>query len=126
MKLVENRPGTVHNGLNRDDELRDQLEIVAREMQSTREALQRVLSVHDMNAELSGRLTSALREVTPDSEIVWEHVNPHNLAERDGLFWSDVFRAYRYPYDWVPQIDPPRERAVIPPAHGEFRIQPVD
>ena len=56
---------------NREDELRDQLEIVAREMQSTREALQRVLSVHDMNAELSGRLTSALREVTPDSEVVF-------------------------------------------------------
>lgn len=64
-------------------------------------------------------------EVTPDSEIVWEYISPHNLSEREGLFFSDVFRAYRYPYDWVPQIEPPVERAVVPPANGEFRIEPV-
>lgn len=64
-------------------------------------------------------------EVTQDSEIVWEYISPHNLCERDGLFFSDVFRAYRYPYDWVPQIEPPIERAVVPPIHGEFRIAPV-
>ena len=64
-------------------------------------------------------------EVTPDNEIVWEFINPHNLAEREGLFFSDIFRGYRYPYDWVPQLDQPDERAVVPPAHGEFRIAPV-
>ena len=64
-------------------------------------------------------------EVTRDCEIVWEYISPHNLAEREGLFFSDVFRAYRYPYDWVPQLDQPTERAVIPPRNGEFRIAPV-
>lgn len=64
-------------------------------------------------------------EVTVDSEVVWEHINPNNIATRDGLFFSDVFRAYRYPYDWVPQLDRPKERAVIPPANGEFRIAPA-
>jgi hypothetical protein len=64
-------------------------------------------------------------EVTRDCEIVWEYISPHNLAEREGLFFSDVFRGYRYPYDWVPQRDTPTERAVIPPAHDEFRIAPV-
>ncbi|NKC11401.1 MAG: thioredoxin [Gammaproteobacteria bacterium] len=64
-------------------------------------------------------------EVARDGEIVWEYINPHNQAKRDGLFVSDVFRAYRYPYDWVPQLDQPLERAVIPPENGTFRIPPV-
>lgn len=65
-------------------------------------------------------------EVTRNSEIVWEYINPHNLAQTEGLFFSDVFRGYRYPYDWVPQLDRPNERAVIPPAHSEFRVPAVD
>lgn len=64
-------------------------------------------------------------EVTRDCEIVWEYVCPYNLMDDDAQFLSDVFRAYRYPYDWVPQIEPSRERAVVPPANGEFRIEPV-
>ena len=64
-------------------------------------------------------------EVTTQCEVVWEYISPYNLAEREGLFFSDVFRAYRYPYDWVPQLEQPRERAVVPPANGEFRIAPV-
>ena len=64
-------------------------------------------------------------EVTPACEIVWEYICPYNLLDREDLFFSDIFRAYRYPYDWVPQLDPPVERAVVPPANGEFRIAPV-
>ena len=67
-----------------------------------------------------------LFEVTTDGEIVWEYVSPHNLATREGIFMSDVFRCYRYPYDWVPALDAPAERAVVPPAHGEFRIPPAE
>jgi hypothetical protein len=67
-----------------------------------------------------------LFEVTPEREIVWEYVCPYNLMQRDGLFLSDVFRAYRYPYDWVPQLDPPVERAVVPPDNAQFRIAPVN
>ena len=66
-----------------------------------------------------------LFEVTRDGEIVWEFINPHNLAARDGLFFSDIFRGYRYRYDWVPQLDQPDERAIVPPTHDEFRIAPV-
>ena len=64
-------------------------------------------------------------EVTPSCEIVWEYISPYNLLDREDLFFSDIFRAYRYPYDWAPQIEPPAERAVAPPANGEFRIAPV-
>ena len=68
-----------------------------------------------------GRVWEAAREC----EIVWENISPHNLSERKDLFISDVFRAYRYPYDWAPQLKTPVERAVVPPAFGEFRIEPV-
>ena len=64
-------------------------------------------------------------EVTPDCEIVWEHISPYNLLEDRSMFFSDVFRAYRYPYDWVPQLDKPFERAVVPPSNGQFRLEPV-
>jgi hypothetical protein len=64
-------------------------------------------------------------EVTPDSEIVWEYISPYNLMDREDLFFSDIFRGYRIPYDWVPQMEPATERAVIPPANGDFRIDPV-
>jgi hypothetical protein len=55
---------------NRDDELRDQLEVVAREMQSARTALQQVLDAHDLNAHLAEQLTAALRQVAEGSEVV--------------------------------------------------------
>ena len=35
-----------------------------------------------------------------------------------------IFRAYRVPYDWVPQVPRPVERAVVPPNNREFRIEP--
>ena len=55
---------------NREDELRDQLEVVAREMQSAGEALQRALDAHDMNAYLAEHLTSALGRVAEGSDVV--------------------------------------------------------
>ncbi len=48
-------------------------------------------------------------EVTADHERVWEYISP---------YWGDlmkmnmVYRAYRAPYDWVPQLDKPKEVAI--------------
>lgn len=39
-------------------------------------------------------------------------------------FSNYIYRAYRLPYDWVPQLERPVEEAVIPPANGEFRVSP--
>jgi len=55
---------------NREDELSGQLEVVAREMRSAREALQRALDAHDMNAYLAEHLMSALGRVAVGSEVV--------------------------------------------------------
>ena len=52
-------------------------------------------------------------EVTPDKRIVWEFVDP-------GLF---TFRAFRYPYDWIPQRPKPVETPVIPPAPSTLRLK---
>jgi hypothetical protein len=55
---------------NREDELRDQLEVVVREMQSAREALQRALNVHDLSAHLTEHLAAVLGRVAEGAEVV--------------------------------------------------------
>jgi outer membrane protein assembly factor BamB len=60
-------------------------------------------------------------EVTPMGEIVWEYVSPY-FTQNGGT--NRVYRAYRLPYDWVPQLERPAERAVIPPNVRDFRIPP--
>ena len=77
------------------------------------------------NTLITESLCGRMLEVTTGGEIVWEYINPHNLATRDGIFANDIFRGYRYPYEWVPQLDAPKERAVVPPRHEDFRIEPV-
>lgn len=61
-------------------------------------------------------------EVVPDGEIVWEFVSPY-FAEREAPS-NAVYRAYRLPYAWVPQLGRPEERAVTPPRLGDFRLPP--
>lgn len=58
-----------------------------------------------------------LFEVTQDGTIVWEYIYPAFTNNR-----NSVYRAYRIPYDWIPQLKRPTERAVTPPAAGEFRV----
>ena len=62
---------------------------------------------------------SRLFEVTPDHEIVWEHMVPP--APDDKLI--QVYRAYRVPYEWVPQVDRPEERALPRIDNARFRVK---
>jgi outer membrane protein assembly factor BamB len=59
-------------------------------------------------------------EVTTGGEIVWEYVSPYFTANNGT---NRVYRAYRVPYDWIPQLPRPAERAVVPPNVREFRIE---
>ena len=61
-------------------------------------------------------------EVTPEDEIVWEYVSPFFGTERGRT--NRIYRAHRVPYDWVPQLERPEERPVVPPDVSEFRIEP--
>lgn len=58
-------------------------------------------------------------EVTPAREIVWEFMNPPGEGARRS---NAVYRAYRLPYAWLPQLAAPRETAITPPAPGTFHV----
>lgn len=62
-------------------------------------------------------------EVTVEHEIVWEYVNPY--TKKDGIS-NQVYRAYRYPYDWVPQANASNEVEVVPPKNTQFRLAGAD
>ncbi|MCF8146742.1 MAG: aryl-sulfate sulfotransferase [Deltaproteobacteria bacterium] len=60
-----------------------------------------------------------LIEVTPDHRIVWEYISPHF-----GQFarFNMIYRAYRLPYEWVPQLAAPKEIPVEPVNISTFRM----
>lgn len=60
-----------------------------------------------------------LLEVTTSGEIVWEYVSPYFGTNQPV---NRVYRAYRLPYDWVPQLAKPVERPVVAPDVKEFRV----
>ena len=60
-------------------------------------------------------------EITADSEIVWEYVNPFFGDDPDT---HRIYRAHRVPYDWIPQLPRPVELRVTPPNLSDFRIPP--
>ena len=59
-------------------------------------------------------------EVTPDHEIVWEFVSPYK--GKISLPLNMVYRAYRLPYEWVPQIDPPKQTPIERLEVATFRV----
>jgi len=60
-----------------------------------------------------------LLEVTPAHEIVWEYISPYKGTRRPS---NNIYRAYRVPYFWAPQVKRPEERAGRPPDNSEFRV----
>lgn len=62
-----------------------------------------------------------LFEVTPDGDIVWEYMNAPSPYSRRGS--NAVYRGYRIPYEWIPQLQRPVEEAVVAPALGDFHVQ---
>ena len=58
-------------------------------------------------------------EVTSEGTIVWEYMYPTFAGANAS---NAVYRAYRVPYGWVPQLPVPTERRITPPALGDFRI----
>lgn len=59
-------------------------------------------------------------EVTSQHELVWEYINPY--WRRDKLRLNLVYRAYRSPYEWVPQLERPKELAVPRLDPAQFRV----
>jgi hypothetical protein len=65
-------------------------------------------------------------EVTANHELVWEYISPYFAPYPGGKpedkTWNLVYRAYRIPYDWVPQLQKPMEKAVTPPANWDLNV----
>ena len=61
-----------------------------------------------------------LFEITHDHEIVWEYHSPY-FGEK-GIKTNMVYRSYRYPYDYVPQVEPPKEVAIAEVDNTDFRL----
>ncbi|HEV2701939.1 MAG TPA: hypothetical protein VGV09_09940, partial [Steroidobacteraceae bacterium] len=58
-------------------------------------------------------------EVTHERKIVWEYINPLFTGPQSS---NAVYRAYRLPYDWIPQLPHPEEKAIAAPKPGDFRV----
>ncbi len=63
-----------------------------------------------------------LIEVTREHEIVWEYVSPYYGKNGNQ---NMVYRAYRLPYEWIPQLSKPEERAVARLDNRKFRVDGV-
>jgi hypothetical protein len=60
-----------------------------------------------------------LFEVASDRKIVWEYMYPVFGGAQSS---NAVYRGYRVPYGWIPQITRPPERAVVPPLLQDFHL----
>jgi hypothetical protein len=58
-------------------------------------------------------------EVTPEHNIVWEYLNPY-FGKRSHV--NMVYRAYRVPYLWIPQVAEPKETPVPRMNNSAFRV----
>ncbi|MDF2922117.1 MAG: hypothetical protein K0R57_1031 [Paenibacillaceae bacterium] len=57
-------------------------------------------------------------EVTAEHELVWEYISPYKNKRNSNM----VYRAYRAPYEWVPQLERPVETAIEPIDVAQFRV----
>lgn len=60
-----------------------------------------------------------LFEVTPNHEIVWEYVSPFFSKQFDTNY---IYRSYRYPYDYIPQLLVPEAKEVPRINRSLFRV----
>jgi len=70
------------------------------------------------NTLITSGPTGRIFEVTKEGAIVWEYIWPAFGANNQ----NSVYRAYRIPYAWIPQLPAPTARRVTPPAVGDFRV----
>lgn len=77
------------------------------------------------NTLITEAVDGRIFEVTREREIVWEYVSPFFFTPNPRFKpTQQIYRAYRVPYDWVPQLPKPVEKAVNPPDNAQFRINP--
>jgi len=60
-----------------------------------------------------------LIEITENFEIVWEYISPYWGTLRET---NMIYRAYRYPYEYVPQVEAPKEVAIAEIDINDYRL----
>ncbi len=66
--------------------------------------------------------------LTPEHEIVWEYISPYfgalaSPTEKDQIMKMNlVYRAYRVPYEWIPQMEKPEGRPIERLDVTKFRV----
>jgi hypothetical protein len=68
------------------------------------------------NTMITEGCSCRLFEVTADKEVVWEYYAPFDFGN------PFIYRAYRYPYSYVPQLDTPEEVPVVQLKNQTFRV----
>jgi hypothetical protein len=71
------------------------------------------------NTLITEGVTGRIIEVNTEGETVWEFVSP--FPGRGGNP-GGVYRAYRLPYEWVPQLEQPEETAIARIKNSRFRV----
>ena len=61
-------------------------------------------------------------EVTPEHEIVWEWISPYYSHNEKGSKNNMIYRAYRYPYSYVPQEPVPQEARIPRIDNSTYRV----
>jgi len=64
-----------------------------------------------------------LIEVTSEHEIVWEYINPHFNKLAGKYSTNMIYRAYRVPYEWIPQLERPIESEIEEIDIEKFRLK---
>jgi len=57
-------------------------------------------------------------EVTREHELVWEYISPYKNKRNSNM----VYRAYRLPYEWVPQLEKPLEQEITAIDVADYRL----
>lgn len=68
------------------------------------------------NTLITEGLGNRIFEVTRENEIVWEYIVPYTRTS------EHIYRAYRYPYSYVPQLEKPQEIKIEPINVDDFRM----
>ncbi|MBN2059480.1 MAG: aryl-sulfate sulfotransferase [Deltaproteobacteria bacterium] len=62
-------------------------------------------------------------EVTREHELAWEYISPYqNLTAMKSGAGTIIYRAYRLPYHWIPQIEKPQEKGIRRLDNNRFRV----
>ncbi len=72
------------------------------------------------NTLITEGTTSRILEITAEFETVWEYLSPYYDKKRGER--NVVYRAYRLPYEWIPQLEPPEEKAIPCIDNSRFRV----